>query len=129
MPKKDNLIGMMTSEACFYNRCIFGLKVDYKCQYKYVKIRNEDIKLGRTGLFMYKKSQRKKAIELYILFKFKAALVINILGYSDRRILKKWYDDYIKNDNTVVINHYRRSGYSKADRMKAVDFYLNHGKY
>lgn len=52
---------------------------------------------------MYSKEQREKAIKLYIKFRFKATKVCNYLGYPDRSVLKKWYEDYIKCDNKVII--------------------------
>ena len=77
---------------------------------------------------MYSKKQREEAIKLYIKFRFKATKVCNYLGYPDRRVLKKWYEDYIECDNKVIIKPYRNRQYSKEDRDKAVNFYLEHGK-
>ena len=77
---------------------------------------------------MYSKKQREEAIKLYIKFRFKATKVCNYLGYPDRRVLKKWYEDYIECDNKVIIKPYRNKQYSKEDRDKAVNFYLEHGK-
>lgn len=77
---------------------------------------------------MYSKKQREKAIKLYIQFRFKASKVISVLGYPDRRVLKKWYDDYIKSNNKVIIKPYKNRQYSKEDRSKAVNYCLNYGK-
>ena len=77
---------------------------------------------------MYSKKQREKAIKLYIQFRFKTSKVISVLGYPDRRVLKKWYDDYIKSNNKVIIKPYKNRQYSKEDRSKAVNYYLNYGK-
>ena len=77
---------------------------------------------------MYSKKQREEDIKLYIKFRFKATKVCNYLGYPDRRVLKKWYEDYIECDNKVIIKPYRNRQYSKEDRDKAVNFYLEHGK-
>ena len=77
---------------------------------------------------MYSKKEREKAIKLYIKFRFKAAKTINVLGYPDRRVLQKWYKDYVECGNKVIITNSRKSKYSAQDRNKAVNFYLNHGK-
>lgn len=76
---------------------------------------------------MYTIQERKKAIRLYIKYGLKAAPTIRELGYPSRKMLKRWYDDYKKN-NKVFINTKRKSRYSKDQRKKAVNFYLTHGK-
>ena len=77
---------------------------------------------------MYSKKQREEAIKLYIKFRFKATKVCNYLGYPDRRMLKKWYQEYIDCGNKVVVNYSRKPAYSKEKRDEAVKFYLEHGK-
>lgn len=77
---------------------------------------------------MYSLEQRKKAIKLYIKYGLKAASVIRELGYPDRHSLKKWYEDYIYNNNKVIIDCNRKSRYSYQQRKRAVNFYLTHGK-
>lgn len=76
---------------------------------------------------MYTIQERKKAIRLYIKYGLKAAPTIRELGYPSRKMLKRWYVDYKKN-NKVFINTKRKSRYSKDQRKKAVNFYLTHGK-
>ena len=40
--------------------------------------------------------ERKKAIRLYIKYGLKTAPTIRKLGYPNRRILKRWYNNYKK---------------------------------
>lgn len=77
---------------------------------------------------MYSKEQREVAVKLYIKYRFKASKVCNHLGYPDRRMLKKWYEEYLKSDNKIIVNHARKPKYSKEEREKAVAYYLEHGK-
>ena len=77
---------------------------------------------------MYTKSQREKAIRLYIKYGLKAAPVIRELGYPDRHSLKKWYNSFMINNERIIITHSRKPKYTQSQRKEAVDFYLNHGK-
>ena len=43
-------------------------------------------------------------------------------------MLKKWYEEYLKSDNKIIVNHARKPKYSKEEREKAVAYYLEHGK-
>ena len=77
---------------------------------------------------MYSKEQIEVAIKLYIKYRFKASKICNHLGYRDRRMLKKWYEEYLKSDNKITVNHARKPKYSKEEREKAVAYYLEQGK-
>ena len=43
---------------------------------------------------MYTYEQRKAAVKLYIKYYHKASAVIRELGYPDRRMLVKWFEEY-----------------------------------
>ena len=70
-------------------------------------------KLGLERSSYVFEKQREEAIKLYIKFRFKAAKACNYLGYPDRRMLKKWYQEYIDCGNKVVANYSGKPAYSK----------------
>ncbi|MDY6366090.1 MAG: hypothetical protein SPL18_05490, partial [Oscillospiraceae bacterium] len=43
---------------------------------------------------MYTYEQRKRAVELYIKYLYKASAVIRELGYPNRHVLVKWFKEY-----------------------------------
>ena len=43
---------------------------------------------------MYTYEQRMAAVKLYIKYYHKASAVIRELGYPDRRMLVKWFEEY-----------------------------------
>lgn len=79
---------------------------------------------------MYSREDRKKAVELWLKFDRCATAVTNELGYPCTKMLKSWYKDYIKEQETGVIHehHRRRSKYSEEQKKAAFEHYLEHGR-
>ena len=79
---------------------------------------------------MYSKEQRMKAIELYIKYDKSAADVIRELGYPSRKLLPKWYKDYLNEQKTgVAWDRYSRNPKYTTEQMDAaVKHYLEHGR-
>ena len=76
---------------------------------------------------MYSYEKRKIAIALYIKYDLQVNPVIKELGYPSRRILYKWYKEYIK-QNSVPIKFINKSNYSDEQKNLAVMYYFEHGK-
>lgn len=79
---------------------------------------------------MYSREKRKSAIDLYIKYDQSAAAVIHELGYPDRRILAKWYKDYLDEQETGIVRelYSRRPKYTSEQKYAAVKHYLDHGR-
>jgi len=79
---------------------------------------------------MYSREKRLKAIELYIKYDQSAAAVIHELGYPDRRMLAKWYNAYLEEQETGIIKglNSRYLKYTPEQKKIAVDHYLAHGR-
>ena len=80
---------------------------------------------------MYSREKRTRAIELYIKYNQSAAAVVHELGYPDRRMLAKWYKDYLdeQKDGIARDRYSRRSPqYSLEQKTTAVKHYLEHGR-
>ena len=76
---------------------------------------------------MYSYEERRKAIELYIKYDLQVNPVIKELGYPSRRILYKWYKEYIEKAGFPE-KHTRKSKYSDEQKRLAVEYYFNHGR-
>ena len=61
---------------------------------------------------MYTKEQKLIAVELFIKYDKRIAPVVRELNYPDRKSLHKWYNDYIENNNQIIITSKRSSKYS-----------------
>jgi putative transposase len=79
---------------------------------------------------MYSREQRLKAIELYIQYDMSAIKVRRKLGYPDRRQLYKWYEEYLNEKRSGIIEERkkRKPKYTEEQQQIAVDYYLNHGR-
>jgi len=70
-----------------------------------------------------------KVILLYLKYDKSAANVIHELGYPDRKTLKSWYNDYIKEQETGVF--WERDSqllkYSDEKKKAAIEHFLDHG--
>jgi putative transposase len=79
---------------------------------------------------MYSREKRLKAIKLYIKYGRSAAAVIHELGYPSRKLLPRWYAEYLKEQETgVVRDQYSRSPkYSTEQKKAAVTHFLEHGR-
>ena len=87
-----------------------------------------DKKLDLERLIYVFIETKKKAIMLYVKYGLKAASVIRDPEYPDRYSLKKRCEDYISNNNKVIIQYGRKNKYSNQQRKQAIHFYLTHGK-
>ena len=76
---------------------------------------------------MYSYEERIKAVKLYEKYGKRAAAVIRELGYPDRHVLAKWYQEYIS-EGTLKEKITRKPKYTEEQRAAAVEFYLSHGK-
>lgn len=76
---------------------------------------------------MYSYEERKTAIELYIKYDFQVNPVIKELGYPSRRILYKWYKEFIAQQGFPK-KHIKKSIYSDEQIHIAVKYYFEHGK-
>lgn len=72
---------------------------------------------------MYSREERMQAIELYIKYDKCAADVVHELGYPDRKMLPRWYEAYLKEQETGVLweRYARRSKYSWEQKLTAVE--------
>ena len=79
---------------------------------------------------MYSREKRMKAIELYIKYDRCTADVVRELGYPDRKMLPKWYQAHLKEQETGILKDQvtRRSKYSKEQKAVALKYYLEHGR-
>ena len=76
---------------------------------------------------MYSLEEREKAVKLYIQYGLKAAKVIRELGYPNRHVIVRWYQEYQANQK---LHEKRRSTskYTAEQRKAAVQYYLEHGE-
>lgn len=76
---------------------------------------------------MYSLEEREKAVKLYIQYGLKAAKVIRKLGYPNRHVIVRWYQEYQANQK---LHEKRRSTskYTAEQRKAAVQYYLEHGE-
>jgi transposase InsO family protein/transposase-like protein len=77
---------------------------------------------------MYSREKRKKAIELYLKYDKSVATVIRELGYPTRKMLPRWYKEYLKEQETGIVRHARRSKYSMEQKKVAVEYYFERGQ-
>lgn len=80
---------------------------------------------------MYSREKRMKAIELYIKYDRSSAAVIHELGYPSRKLLPKWYAEYLKEQETGVVRipySSRKPKYSEEQKNAAITYFLEHGR-
>jgi len=77
---------------------------------------------------MYSRENFQKAIELYLKYDKSVASVIRELGYPSRKTLPRWYKRYLKEQETGIVRHARRSKYSMEQKKAAVEYFLEHGR-
>ena len=76
---------------------------------------------------MYSYDDRIRAVRLYIQYDKSAAAVIRELGYPERKTLRYWYEEYLK-DNGLKKKSVRSPKYSGVQKEVAVKHYMEHGK-
>lgn len=75
---------------------------------------------------MYVLEDRKRAVELYLKYGRHAAPVIRELGYPDYKSLVAWVKEYEETGTLREKGYYAKS-YTREEKQRAVDFYLEHG--
>ncbi|MBA2134174.1 IS3 family transposase [Capillibacterium thermochitinicola] len=76
---------------------------------------------------MYSYEDRIKAVKLYIKYDLSVADTIRELGYPTRNALIKWYKEY-KEKGDLHTDYEREPKFSREQKQKAVDYYLEHGR-
>lgn len=79
---------------------------------------------------MYSREDRKRAVELWLKYDKCATAVTNELGYPCTKMLKSWYKNFIKEQETGIIQgrHHRISKYSEEQKKAAIEYYQEHGR-
>ena len=76
---------------------------------------------------MYSYDDRIRAVRLYIQYDKSAAAVIRELGYPERKTLRYWYEEYLR-DNGLKKKFVRSPKYNGAQKEAAVKHYMEHGE-
>ena len=78
---------------------------------------------------MYSRKERMKVISLYLKYDKSVADVIHELGYPDRKTLKSWYNDYLKEQETGILweRNSKLLKYSDEKKKTAIEHFLDHG--
>ena len=77
---------------------------------------------------MYSYEDRIRAVELYIKVGKRIGVTIRQLGYPTKNSLKSWYAEYERCLDLARGYKTSTSKYSLAQREKAVEYYLEHGR-
>jgi len=76
---------------------------------------------------MYSYEDRKKAVELYVKYDLCAANTVRELGYPDRKMLVRWYKEYLKTGRLHERSK-KKSKFTEDQMNVAVSYYLEHGR-
>ena len=76
---------------------------------------------------MYTYEQRMAAVKLYIKYYHKAGAVIRELGYPDRHMLVKWFEEY-ESTGDLHQKILRSEKYTEDQKQTALQFYQEHGR-
>jgi len=76
---------------------------------------------------MYSYKDRIKAVELYIKYDLSAADTVRELGYPSRMMLVQWYKEY-QETGGLHERYIKQSAYTSAQKVTAVNYYLEHGR-
>jgi len=74
---------------------------------------------------MYSLEDRQRAVDLYVRYGCKSAVVIRELGYPSRMALRMWYREFLAGGG--LAERVRKQRYDDGQRQAAVDHYLGHG--
>jgi putative transposase len=77
---------------------------------------------------MYSREKFRRAIELYLKYDKSVASVTRELGYPSYKTLPRWYKRYLREQETGIVRHARRSKYSMEQKKAAVEYYFEHGR-
>ena len=76
---------------------------------------------------MFPYEDRIKAVKLLIQYDMSYSDVTRILGYPSKESLRKWYQEYKKNDD-LHSEFLQENKYRSEEKQSAVTYYLEHGK-
>lgn len=76
---------------------------------------------------MYSYEDRLRAVQLYIKLGKRLGLAIRQLGYPTKNALKTWYREY-EQRHDLQAGYMRLPRYSQAQKERAVEHYLEHGR-
>ena len=76
---------------------------------------------------MYSYEDRLRAVQLYIKLGERVGLAIRQLGYPTKNALKSWHREY-EQLLDLPSSYMRRPRYSQAQKVRAVEHYLGHGR-
>lgn len=76
---------------------------------------------------MFSYEDRLRAVQLYIRLGKRIGLTIRQLGYPTKNALRTWYREY-EQCQDLPAGYLRRPRYSQADKNRAVEHYLDHGR-
>jgi len=76
---------------------------------------------------MYSYEDRLRAVRLYIKLGQRVALTIRQLGYPTKNALKSWHREYAQRLD-LPAGYARQPKYSQAEKERAVEHYLEHGR-
>lgn len=76
---------------------------------------------------MYSYEDRLRAVHLYIKLGKRIGLTIRQLGYPTKNALKTWYREY-EQHRDLPVGYVRSPRYSQAQKERAVEHYLEHGR-
>lgn len=77
---------------------------------------------------MYSYEDRIRAVELYIRLGKRVAATIHRLGYPNRNSLRGWHREYERQLDLARSYPKRQPKYSQAQKMAAVQHYIDHGR-
>jgi transposase-like protein len=76
---------------------------------------------------MYSYEDRMKAVKLYIKYDFSAADTVRELGYPNRKMLVRWYEEY-QGTGELHRQYSKQPRYTPEQMQAAMDYYLHHGR-
>lgn len=76
---------------------------------------------------MYSYEERLRAVQLYVKLGKRIGLTIRQLGYPTKNALKTWYREY-EQSHELRAGYTRPAKFSQADKERAVEHYLEHGR-
>ena len=76
---------------------------------------------------MYSYDDRMRAVQLYIKYDFSLADTVRELGYPNRKMLSRWYQEY-KETGDLHVKYRKQPNYTLEDEMVAVNYYLERGR-
>ena len=76
---------------------------------------------------MFSYEDRLRAVQLYIKLGKRIGLTIRQLGYPTKNALRTWYREYERRQD-LTAGYARRPRYSEADKHRAVEHWVEHGR-